>query len=154
MIFNLFNFRAAAKKSAKKSKDKEIEELQAQCQRLREELAEKSHQLTVDFRENTFEQLQTLLTNYPTFCQMARSKPDLPAKNILALFTPLENLLMSWGYEPIGQSWQQVNYNPELHQADSDEIEPGELVYIRFVGYRSGEKILCPAKVSRSLPYS
>lgn len=152
MIFNLFNFRSGFQKSAKKYKNKEIEELQSQCQRLREELAEKSHQLTVDFRENTFEQLQALLTNYPTFCQMAQSKPDLPASNILALFTPLENLLESWDYETIGEPWQQVEYDPELHQADSEEIAAGELVYIRFVGYKSGEKILCPAKVSRTLP--
>ena len=33
-----------------------------------------------------------------------------------------------------------------------EDIQPEELVYIRFVGYREGEQILCPAKVSRTLP--
>jgi hypothetical protein len=83
---------------------------------------------------------------------MAQSKADLPAKNWVALFTPLENLLKSWEYEPIGTPWQQVPYNPQWHQPDTDDMEQGEWVYIRFVGYRHGERILCPAKVSRTLP--
>jgi hypothetical protein len=39
-----------------------------------------------------------------------------------------------------------------LHQPDVEDITEGELVYIRFVGYREGERILAPAKVSRTLP--
>ena len=99
---------------------------------------------------------------------MAQAKPDLPAKNLTSLFTPLESLLKSWGYEPIGKPWEQVPYNPQLHQADTDDIEEGELVYVRFIGYcdrKSNDRntaqitddtqqtqILCPAKVSRTLP--
>jgi hypothetical protein len=76
----------------------------------------------------------------------------LPAKNLVALFTPLENLLKSWGYEPIGTPWEQAPYNPQLHQPDVSDITEGELVYIRFVGYRDADRILSPAKVSRTLP--
>lgn len=133
-------------------KEQEIEELKQQCYRLREELKQQSYQKEIDFQETVFEQLQTLLTNYPTACQMAQAKPDLPAKNLVALFSPLDNLIQSWGYEPIGQPWRQVNYNPQHHQPDNGDITEGELVYIRFVGYRQGEKILFPAKVSRFLP--
>jgi hypothetical protein len=32
------------------------------------------------------------------------------------------------------------------------DIQPGEAVYVRFVGYRDGETVLVPAKVSRTLP--
>jgi len=77
---------------------------------------------------------------------MAKIKPDLPA------FTSLENLLENWGYETIGKPWEKVNYNPQIHQADSDDIEVGESVYIRFVGYRDGDNILKSAKVSLNLP--
>ncbi|MCT7966756.1 XRE family transcriptional regulator [Laspinema sp. D1] len=127
-------------------------ELRQQCQRLREELDQQKSQIWDEFCQSTFEELQTLLTNYPTAAEMARIKPDLPAKNLTALFAPLDNLLENWGYEPIGHPWESVAYNPQFHQGDSDEIQPGEAVYIRFVGYRQGDRILSPAKVSRTLP--
>jgi len=130
----------------------EIEELRQQCFRLREELQQQKTQLTADFRRATFEQLQTLLTSYPAARKMAEAKPNMPAQNLSALFTPLENLLSSWDFETIGSAWEQVTYNPQLHQPDVEDITEGELVYIRFVGYRDGERILAPAKVSRTLP--
>jgi molecular chaperone GrpE (heat shock protein) len=132
--------------------EQKIKDLELQCQRLREELKQQSQQLQSDFQNETFTQLQTLLRNYPTVKTMALAKPELPAKNLVSLFTPLDNLITSWGYTPIGETWQQVNYNPQLHQADNDDIQEGELVYIRFVGYQNGDKILYPAKVSRTLP--
>jgi len=130
----------------------EIKELQEQCQRLREELKTKSQALNTDFRSETFDRLQNLLTNYPTVRKMAEVKPNLPAKHLTALFTSLDSLLANWNYEPIGQPWQEVEYNPQLHQPDSEEIKAGDRVYIRFIGYRHGETILYPAKVSLTLP--
>jgi len=132
--------------------ESKIQDLEIQCQRLREELKQQSKQLQRDFQNETFTQLQMLLSNYPTVKKMALAKPDLPAKNIVSLFTSLDNLITSWGYTPIGETWEQVSYNPQLHQADSDDIQEGELVYIRFIGYQEGEKVLHPAKVSRTLP--
>lgn len=126
----------------------EIEQLHQQCQQLQQEL----QRLKTQERHSTFSQLQTLLTNYPTLRRIVEVKPDLPAKNLLPMLTPLENLLNNWGYQSIGSAWQQVSYSPQLHQPDTVDIQPGELVYIRLVGYRDGERILCPAKVSRTLP--
>ena len=132
--------------------EQKIEELEIQCQRLREELKQQSQQLQSDFQYETFTKLQTLLSNYPTVKKMALAKPDLPAKNLVSLFTSLDNLITNWGYNAIGETWEQVNYNPQLHQADSDDIQEGESVYIRFIGYQDGDKVLYPAKVSRTLP--
>jgi molecular chaperone GrpE (heat shock protein) len=132
--------------------EQKIKDLELQCQRLREELKQQSQQLQSDFQQETFTQLQTLLSNYPTVKKMALAKPDLPAKNLVSLFTSLDNLITNWGYNAIGETWEQVNYNPQLHQADSDDIQEGELVYIRFIGYQDGDKVLYPAKVSRTLP--
>lgn len=132
--------------------EQKIRDLELQCQRLREELKQQSQQLKTDFQNETFTQLQTLLTNYPTVKKMALTKPDLPAKNIVSLFTSLDNLMDSWGYTVIGETWEQVNYNPQIHQADSDDIQEGDLVYIRFIGYQNGDQVLYPAKVSRTLP--
>ena len=132
--------------------EQKIKELEFQCQRLREELKQQSQQLQTDFQQETFTHLQTLLANYPTVKKMALAKPELPIKNLVSLFTALDNLITNWGYTVIGETWEQVNYNPQLHQADSDDIQEGELVYIRFIGYQDGDKILYPAKVSRTLP--
>jgi hypothetical protein len=99
-----------------------------------------------------FEQLQTLLVNYPSVSQAAMANPTMPAKNIVPLFTPLGNLVRQWGYVAIGQPWEAVEYDPQWHQPDVPDIQPGERVYVRFIGYRDGNDILVPAKVSRTLP--
>ncbi|MGV0026078.1 nucleotide exchange factor GrpE [Phormidesmis priestleyi] len=129
-----------------------ITDLEQQCLRLREQLQQQKTQLNQDFQTDTFEQLQTLLTNYPSARKMAAANPNLPAQNLSALFTPLENLLENWGIEAIGVPWSQVSYNPRLHQPDTDDLLAGEPVYIRFVGYQQGDRILCPARVSRTPP--
>ncbi|MBF2027645.1 MAG: molecular chaperone GrpE [Oscillatoriales cyanobacterium C42_A2020_001] len=129
-----------------------IIDLQQQCLRLREELQQQKKSLSENVQLAIFEQLQTLLTNYPSARAMAAAKPDLPAQNLVALFAPLEMLLQSWGITPIGIAWEHVPFQPHLHQPDSNDITEGEWVYIRFVGYQQGDRILCPAKVSRTLP--
>lgn len=151
IVINLWG--SSSQKELIKAKDTEITELKQQCARLRIELEERSHQATQDIKQDFFTHLQTLLANYPTAIKMAQHKPDLPAKNLVALFTPLGNLLSDWGYISIGEPWKQVEYNPQVHQADADDIKQGELVYIRFIGYRREDSILCPAKVSRTLPF-
>jgi hypothetical protein len=131
----------------------EIFALKQECLNLREQLEQQSDRSIDEYREATFQELQSLLTQYKSVRQMVKSKPDLPAKNLIALFTPLDNLLQSWKYEPIGETWQQVAYNPQLHQSDRPDISEGEMVYVRFVGYKShAGDILVPAKVSRTLP--
>ncbi|MBD2460556.1 molecular chaperone GrpE [Oscillatoria sp. FACHB-1407] len=130
----------------------QVRSLQQQCVQLRQELQQQQTQLLTDWQNSTFEQLQSLLISYPTARKMAETKPDLPAKNLIALFTPLENLLEAWQIEPIGAPWEAVPYDPQLHQPDTDDLAAGEPVYVRFVGYRQGNRILCPAKVSRTLP--
>ncbi|PSB28085.1 nucleotide exchange factor GrpE [Stenomitos frigidus] len=129
-----------------------IAELQQQCLQLRSELQQQKAQLYEDFQNDSFAQLQPLLTNYPSACKMAQATPNLPARNLVALFTPLENLLETWQITPIGTVWEQVPFNAQQHQPDTDDIATGEAVYIRFVGYCQGDRILSPAKVSRTLP--
>jgi hypothetical protein len=126
--------------------------LKQDCLRLKQELQAQRDLINSEFRVQTFQQLQTLLTQYPTISEMVEVMPDLPAKDLLPLFITLDNLITTWQYQTIGVPWVQVNYNPRLHQADSADIQLGEMVYIRFVGYSSGDRILAPAKVSRTLP--
>jgi hypothetical protein len=126
--------------------------LKQDCLRLKQELQAQRDLINSEFRAQTFQQLQTLLTQYPTIAEMVEVMPDLPAKDLLPLFVTLDNLITTWQYQTIGVPWVQVNYNPRLHQSDSADIQLGEMVYIRFVGYCSGDRLLAPAKVSRTLP--
>ncbi len=126
--------------------------LQQECERLRQDLEIQPTQIAQALQHAIFDKLQTLLTSYPSIQKITQHQPDLPAKNLTALFTPLDNLRQDWGWQTIGTAWEAVPYDPQLHQPDSSDIQPGDIVYIRFVGYRQGDHILCPAKVSRSLP--
>jgi molecular chaperone GrpE (heat shock protein) len=129
------------------------EQYYQECQRLQEQLDNQTIQLTRQIQEQTFQKITPLLVQYPTLQQVVQQKrPDLPATTVLNLLKSLENLLQDWGIEPIGTPWQQVTFDPELHQPDTEDIYPGEAVYIRFIGYRTPTRILVRAKVSRTLP--
>jgi molecular chaperone GrpE (heat shock protein) len=136
------------------SQEAETKILKQECIDLHQQLDLQKEQLWSAYRSDTFAKIQPLLTQYQSVRQMAIAKPDLPAKNLVALFANLDNLLQAWEFEPIGEVWQQTSYDPQLHEPDQADIEAGEVVYVRFVGYRSasGDRILAPAKVSRTLP--
>lgn len=130
----------------------EVAQLQQQCRRLRTEAQHQAEITTQEVIASSFGVIQTLFMNFPTARMMVNEKPTLPARNFMSLFLPLEKLLKKWGYEPIGTAWEQVEFDPTLHQADDSTLDAGESVYVRFVGYRNGDRVVCPAKVSRTLP--
>ncbi len=130
----------------------QIEEFKQQCARLRSQLETQSTQAQQDSEIKAFEQIQSLLTQYPSVRRMTETKPDLPARNLIGMFTALDNLVKFWNYQTIGKPWEQVEFDPQLHQGDVADLKLGESVYVRFVGYRSHDRILVPAKVSRTLP--
>jgi predicted RNase H-like nuclease (RuvC/YqgF family) len=132
--------------------EEEIAALTQQCQRLRDELKTQAAQVRADAIAGGFEQIQTLLTQYPSVRKMVENQPDLPARNIVALLTSLENLIKFWECQSIGKPWDLVEYDPQIHQSDVDDIKVGESVYVRFIGYCKDDRILIPAKVSRTLP--
>ena len=129
----------------------ENDRLSQECLRLQQALQQQEASLTTTLRHSLFKQLQVLFAHYPSINKIIETRPDLPAKSVMPMFVPLESLVHSWGYEQIGAVWEQVAYDPTLHQPDTPDIEAGELVYVRFVGYRDGNTVLSPAKVSRTL---
>ncbi|NJK59111.1 MAG: molecular chaperone GrpE [Oscillatoriales cyanobacterium SM2_1_8] len=126
--------------------------LRAECERLQAAAQTQTERDRQQFQRETFAQLQSLLVQYPSFAPLVHAKPDWPAKNLIGAFAPLQNLVQAWHLEPIGTPWQATAFDPQQHQPDRADIQPGETVYVRFVGYRQGEEILVPAKVSRTLP--
>ncbi|MBF2057922.1 MAG: hypothetical protein IGQ45_12075 [Cyanobacterium sp. T60_A2020_053] len=132
--------------------NQKISELHQRYQSLQSDYESLPTKLSQQWREKTFIEINSLLTNYPTAKMMIKFKPYLPAKNVISLLKPLENLLSLWDIQSIGKPWQKVNFDPDLHSPDNDNIKSGDMVYIRFVGYLRGENILVKAKVSQSLP--
>ncbi|NEP44751.1 MAG: XRE family transcriptional regulator, partial [Okeania sp. SIO2H7] len=61
---------------------------------------------------------------------------------------PVEQLMEEWGIEAIAPVGSEVAYDPRLHQLMEGSVEAGEMVRVRFAGYRQGEKLLYRAKVS------
>ncbi len=126
----------------------QVAALKAECERLQTQFERDRQQ----WQRETFAQLQSLLVQYPSFAPLVQAKPDWPAKNLVGAFAPLQNLIQAWQLETIGTPWQPIAFDPQQHQPDRPDIQPGETVYVRFVGYRHGEEIWVPAKVSRTLP--
>jgi DNA-binding Xre family transcriptional regulator len=129
-----------------------LEHLRQECMALRQDLAQQDAASTQAATQQSFFELQPLLTQFPTVPRMVEVQPNLPARNLLPLFNALQNWLARWEIRPIGEPWQPVPFDPRLHQPDGGDMEPEETVYVRFVGYRQGDDILVRAKVSRTLP--
>jgi molecular chaperone GrpE (heat shock protein) len=101
------------------------------------------------FQQSCLEILESLLLQFPTAAAKARENPQLAAINILPLVEkPLQRLLQAWGIEAIAQVGEEVIYNPQLHQAMEGNIQPNQVVKVRYVGYQQQGKLLYRAKVS------
>ena len=146
-----FNSKQDFEQQATNYQDK-IAQLEFKNKRLNNKIEQLPKVLQGNWQKESIDLLQELLISYPTAKLMVELKHNLPPKNILALLKPLELLLEQWGVETIGQPWKKVPYNPNIHECGEENISQGELVYIRWVGYYQGDKVLLPAKVSRKLP--
>jgi hypothetical protein len=146
-----FNSQQDFEEQATNYQDK-IDILEAKNKKLLTKLEQLPIELQSNWQKESINLLQELLISYPTAKLMVELKHNLPSKNILALLKPLELLLQEWGIETIGKPWKKVPYNPNIHDCGEEDISQGELVYIRWVGYYQGDRVLLPAKVSRKLP--
>ncbi|MBF2067943.1 MAG: nucleotide exchange factor GrpE [Calothrix sp. C42_A2020_038] len=136
-----------------KSNDKEllkkITELEREYLLLQQQLEQQKDQLKQEFQQESLEVLESLLTQLPTVARACRENPQLPASNILPLVQkPLEQLQQNWGVEVMASVGEEIPYDPQFHQLMDGTAQPGELVRVRYVGYRQGEKLLYRVKVS------
>ncbi|MGC1395795.1 MAG: hypothetical protein WA828_16180, partial [Coleofasciculaceae cyanobacterium] len=61
---------------------------------------------------------------------------------------PVEQLMQEWGVEAIASVGSEIPYDPQWHQLMDGTAAPGEMVKVRYVGYKTAEKLLYRAKVS------
>lgn len=124
-----------------KSLAKEYEKLQLKYQQQETQITEKC-------RLSVLETLESLFLQLPTVINSAEKNPELPAKSVLGLFKPLQRLLEKWDVKAIASVGDVVPYNPLKHQLMEGDANEGDLVEIRYVGYKKGDTLLYRAKVS------
>lgn len=118
-------------------------------QRLQVQLEQQRQVIWQEFQQSTLQILESWLLQWPTAAYKAQENPQLPAKNLLPLMRPLTQLLQEWGVETIAPVGAELPYDPKMHQFLEGTARPGEIVKVRYTGYRQGEKLLYRAKVSQ-----
>lgn len=122
--------------------------LKLEYQRLEQQLLQQRQLLWQEFQQTTLQALESFLLQWPTAAYAAQNNLQAPAVKLLPLVRPVEQLLLTWGIETIGSVGAVTPYNPQIHQLMEGSIQPGNLVKIRYVGYRQDAKLLYRAKVS------
>ncbi len=127
---------------------KRVAALQQEYDRLKRQVDEQTEQAIADFLQSALGVLETWMVQWPTAAYAAEHNDTVPAKRLLPLMRPVEQLLEHWGVEAIAMVGAEVPYDPALHQLMSGTAQPGDPVRVRYVGYRQGGKLLHRAKVS------
>ena len=122
--------------------------LKQEYQRLQQQLDVQRETLKQEFQQASLQVIESWLVQWPTAAYSARQNEQLPAVRLLPLIQPVEQLMAEWGVIAIASVGEEVPYNPQLHQLMSGTAQSGDMVRVRYTGYRHGDKLLYRAKVS------
>ncbi len=117
-------------------------------QKLQQEMTQQKAALTAEFQTASLEIIESWLLQWPTAAAAVRQNPQLPATRLLSLVEPVEQLVEQWKVETIASVGDELPYDPQQHQLIKGTAQPGEIVQVRYVGYKQGDKLLYKAKVS------
>ncbi|MGF1589184.1 MAG: hypothetical protein ACFCU7_08070 [Pleurocapsa sp.] len=121
---------------------------QQEYQKLQQAMNRQRETLATEFQQASLETIESWLLQWPTAATAVRQNPQLPAVRLLSLVEPVEELISQWQVETIAAVGQELAYDPQYHQLMKGKAQPGELVKVRYVGYKQGDKLLYKAKVS------
>jgi molecular chaperone GrpE (heat shock protein) len=130
------------------SETSEIDDIKAEYQCLQQKLDQQRQELRSEFEQETLQQLESMLLQLPTAAYAAQNNPAMPARNLVPLLRPLDNLLQAWGLERIAQVGERVSYDPHWHEMMDGEAESGMIAIVRYIGYTKHGKLLYRARVS------
>lgn len=117
-------------------------------QKLQQEMMQQEEALQAKFQTASLETIESWLLQWPTAATAVRQNPQLPATRLLSLVEPVEQLLEQWNVTTIARVGEELAYDPQHHQLMKGTAQPGEIVKVRYVGYKQGDKLLHKAKVS------
>ncbi len=142
----------------------QIAELKSEYERSQLALEQQRETLRQEFQQRSLQLLESLLLQWPTAAHKAQENPQLQwptaahkaqenpqlaaIKIVPLVQKPLEKLLQEWGVEAIAPVGAELPFDPQWHQLMEGNSQPGNLVKVRYTGYRQGEKLLYRAKVS------
>ncbi|MCM0592060.1 MAG: nucleotide exchange factor GrpE [Gloeotrichia echinulata DVL01] len=127
----------------------EIGDLKREYERSQQQIKQQRELLQQEFQQSSLQIIESLILQFPTAAHKAQENPQLAAVKIVPLVQkPLEQLLQQWGIEAIAPVGAELPYDPQLHQLMEGNSQPGEIVKVRYTGYRQGERLLYRAKVS------
>jgi len=116
--------------------------------RLQTQLTEQRETLLQEFQHSSLQTLEPWLIQWSAAAYAAQQNPQAPAVKLLPLVRPIEQLLQQWGVEQTAFVGSEIPYDPQRHQLMSGTAEPGDLVRVRYAGYRQHDRLLHRAKVS------
>ena len=123
--------------------------LKQEYQRLQQQLENQRDTLKQEFQQSSLQILESWLVQWPTAAYAAGQNQQLPAVRLLPLVRPVEQLMQEWGVEAIASVGSEIPYDPQWHQLMEGIAQVGELVKVRYTGYRLRDsKLLHRAKVS------
>lgn len=134
--------------SASASAQSELLACRQEYQKLQQEMSQLESTLTQEFQQASLETIESWLLQWPTAATAVRQNPQLPATRLLSLVEPVEELVRQWDVSTIASVGEELTYDPQNHQLMKGVAEPGEVVKVRYVGYKQGDKLLHKAKVS------
>jgi molecular chaperone GrpE (heat shock protein) len=126
----------------------ELATLKQEYQHLQQQFHQQRETLQSEFQFQSLQTIESFLTYFPAAKAAAINNPDLPASKIFPLVKSLDLLIQQWNVTVIGEIGEQLSYDPRWHQLIEGMANPDELVTIRYVGYRQGDKLIFRAKVS------
>ncbi|MGV2829877.1 helix-turn-helix domain-containing protein [Myxosarcina sp. GI1(2024)] len=125
-----------------------IANLKREYANLQERMEQQQETLKQEFQRESLQVIESWLLQWPTAAAAVRKNSQLPAERLLPLVKPLEQLLGEWGIEPISAVGEKLPYDPQRHELLKGTANSGELVEVRYVGYKQADKLLYKAKVS------
>ncbi|MEB3224492.1 MAG: nucleotide exchange factor GrpE [Synechococcus sp.] len=127
----------------------EVATLKAEYARLETQIQAQNDRNEQRWQQEALDTLEAWLLQWSAAAKAAQDNPQFPARTIVALTQPFDQLLESWGVTPIGKVGEIVEYDPQMHQLvkNHGDVNPGDTVMVQNVGYRHGDRLLHRAKV-------
>lgn len=128
-----------------------VERLYQEYARLQERLTTQAQDIQRQVQRQALGVIEPWLRMGPNVIQAAQQQPDFPARKLIPLTRPLQELLETWAVRPIGTLGEVVPYDPKIHQIHSPTgalVHPGQAVKVRHLGYWHGEDLIYRATVA------
>jgi DNA-binding Xre family transcriptional regulator len=122
--------------------------LQQEYARLQTQMERQAEQVRSQFQTESLQILESWLRYWPTAAQAATEDDQFSARKLLPLVKPVEKLMADWGVMAVVTVGEIVPYDSQQHQLIKGTANPGDLVQVRYTGYRHQGRLLFRAQVT------